>query len=157
MSRRADPNRTDSVSRVILASAQRIYRALLDPVAVASWLPPEGMKARIDAFEPQEGGAYAMTLNYRGAPGSGKTSANKDVVRGRFVRLAVDEEVVQATRFESDDPAFTGEMTITWKLEALEAGTRVTVTCANVPVGISRVDHEAGLRSTLDNLASFIE
>lgn len=160
MPRKARPNRTDSVSRVILAPPERIYRALLDPVAVASWLPPQGMDARIVAFEPWEGGAYAVTLRYRDAHGSGKTSADEDVVRGRFVRLVVDEKVVQVMRFESDDPAFAGEMTITWALEALgtaEAGTKVTVTCANVPAGISKVDHETGLRSTLDNLAGFTE
>ncbi|MCV3736560.1 SRPBCC domain-containing protein [Rhizobium sp. TRM96647] len=166
MPRKAHPYRTDSVSRVILAPPERIYRALLDPVAVASWLPPKGMDARIVAFEPWEGGAYAVTLSYRDARGSGKTSADEDVVRGRFVRLVADEEVVQVMRFESDDPAFAGEMTITWALEALgalealetvQAGTKVTATCANVPAGISKADHETGLRSTLDNLASFTE
>ncbi len=33
----------------------------------------------------------------------------------------------------------------------------VTVTAENVPNGISRADHDAGLRSSLDNLAGFVE
>jgi uncharacterized protein YndB with AHSA1/START domain len=48
--------RTDSASRIIIASPRTIYQAFLDPEAVASWRPPEGMKGQIYAFEPHEGG-----------------------------------------------------------------------------------------------------
>lgn len=34
--------RTDTASRIIKATPQRIYDAFLDPNAVASWRPPKG-------------------------------------------------------------------------------------------------------------------
>ncbi|MGF6173068.1 SRPBCC family protein [Ensifer sp. 4252] len=151
--------RTDSAERVIAASAPAIYQALLDPQAVARWLPPEGMTGRVHAFEAKEGGRYRMALVYdKPEHGNrGKTSEHTDIVEGRFVELRPNERVVQQVKFEAEDPAFAGIMTITWALETVSGGTRVRVTCANVPEGISHEDHEVGLSSTLANLAAFTE
>ena len=48
-------------------------------------------------------------------------------------------------------------MRIVWAFEPDEGGTRVTVRCEDVPVGIRPEDHQAGLNSTLDNLAAYVE
>ena len=48
-------------------------------------------------------------------------------------------------------------MTIAWRSTRAPEGTRVTVTCSDVPTGIRRKDHLAGLRSSLANLAAFVE
>lgn len=40
--------RTDTASRVIAASPERVYAALIDPDAFATWLPPAGMTGRLD-------------------------------------------------------------------------------------------------------------
>lgn len=87
----------------------------------------------------------------------GKTSAGADIVKGRFLELSADDRVVQEFAFVSDDPAFAGVMTMTWQLAALPEGTEITITCENVPDGITVEDHELGLTSTLENLAAFIE
>ena len=151
--------RTDSASRIIRASPQTIYRAFLDPDAWMSWLPPKGMTARIDVFEPREGGTYRMTLTYdevdHSAPG--KTAEHADVVRGQFLELVPDERIVQLVEFESDDPALAGGMMMTWSLAVVPEGTEVTINCENVPAGIRKEDHDAGLSSTLENLAAFVE
>ena len=151
--------RIDAASRVIAASVDTLYRAFVDAAAVASWLPPEGMKGHMHVFEPRAGGTYRMTLTYERpehtAPG--KTSANEDVVNGRFVELVPNERVVQRFEFESDDPAFAGTMTMTWKLTPTPGGTEVSVICENVPEGVRQEDHIAGLTSTLANLAAFVE
>jgi uncharacterized protein YndB with AHSA1/START domain len=64
--------RVDHVSSVIKAAPGEIYRAYLDPEKLASWLPPKRMRARIDLFEPLEGGAYEMSLFYEKAGHAGK-------------------------------------------------------------------------------------
>ena len=48
-------------------------------------------------------------------------------------------------------------MRVTTTLTPVADGTRVTILCANVPPGISADDHQAGMASTLRNLAAFIE
>lgn len=48
-------------------------------------------------------------------------------------------------------------MTITTTFQPLAGGTEITVVCDNVPPGISAKDHEAGLTSSLQNLASYLQ
>ena len=99
-----------------------------------------------------------MRLTYEGSNhGQGKTSSNADEVEVRFSRLVPDERIEQAVTFRSDDPRFSGVMRIVWTFEARQDGTLVTVRCEDVPRGIRREDHEAGLASTLENLAAFVE
>src|SRR5262245_55870779 len=95
--------RTDSASRVIKAAPDAIYRAYLDPRAVAQWRPPKGMRATIYAFDAREGGVYRMAFEYVGANHAvpGKTTAHADVFEGRFVELVPNERIVERVEFES--------------------------------------------------------
>lgn len=159
MRTRLDGKTIDTASRVIHASPKRIYRALLDPEALAVWLPPKGMRGKFFSFDARVGGGYRMALIYdapdRTEPG--KTSEDADIVQVHFLALVEDETIAQAVDFESDDPAFAGTMRMTWTLRADGEGTLVSIVCANVPVGITADDHDEGLRSSLANLAAFIE
>ena len=56
-----------------------------------------------------------------------------------------------------EDAAFSGSMQLMWTFQPEDAGTLVTVRAENVPVGIRPEDHEAGLNSSLENLAAFAE
>jgi uncharacterized protein YndB with AHSA1/START domain len=150
--------RTDTASRLIKASPGVIYNAFADPAALAKWLPPKGMRARIERFEPHPGGSYRMILTYDDPTGArGKATADSDIVEGRFVALDPGERIVWEVGFVSDDPAFAGTMTMSWRFKEVRDGTEVTILCENVPAGIGKADHDAGLRSTLENLARFIE
>jgi uncharacterized protein YndB with AHSA1/START domain len=151
--------RIDSASRVIKAAPRTIYHAFMDPDAIVSWLPPKGMNGRIEAYDPRKGGTYRMVLTYDrpGHSPPGKTSEHSDIVRVRFLELIPNERIVQSVEFESDDPAFGGEMRMTWTLTAVPEGTEVSIRCESVPDGIRPEDHEAGFRSTLENLAIFTE
>ena len=53
--------------------------------------------------------------------------------------------------------AYAGTMTMTWEVEAAEAGTRVDIRADNVPSDISAEAHPAGLASSLANLAAHLE
>lgn len=149
--------RTDRASRLIKAPAAKLYAALLDPQALVRWLPPEGMTGEMLAFDARAGGGYRMALRYEGDEHTpGKSDADSDLVEVRFLKLVPDRLILQAADFESDDPDFAGTMTISWRFEPAEGGTRVAVECENVPQGITRRDHEAGLKSSLKNLAAFV-
>lgn len=153
------PNRTDIASRQIAASAEAIYGAFMSAEDYGSWLPPKGMTAAVDIYEPRVGGAYRVTLTYE-APAKGvrgKTSGRTDVARGRFLELVPNERIVQSAVFESDDVRFAGTMKISWTFEQMPRGTRVTVVASDVPAGIEKNDHQAGLASSLANLAAFVE
>lgn len=146
------------VSRIVRAPRRAIYRACLDPDALASWRVPDGMTARVHTFDGREGGSYRMSLTYADpADSPGKTTGDTDTFQGTFIALVPDEKVVELIRFESPDPAFAGEMRMTTSLAEADQGTEVTVLCENVPPGIRPEDNELGCRLALANLARLVE
>ncbi|MEU5397789.1 SRPBCC family protein [Streptomyces sp. NPDC005963] len=145
-------------SRMIAASPTTVYDALLDPASLEAWLPPDGMCGRIERWDPRPGGGFRMVLTYLDHSDSpGKTSEATDVVEVGFVDLVPLKRVVQRAVFEADDPSFAGTMTMVWDLATTADGTEVTVTATDVPPGIDQADHEAGIASSLANLASYSE
>jgi uncharacterized protein YndB with AHSA1/START domain len=151
-------SRTDTASRVIAAPTDRVYAALIDPDALAAWLPPAGMSGRFERFDARPGGSYRMVLTYADASTApGKATADSDVVEARFVDIVPGVRVVHAVDFVSDDARYAGTMTMTWEVTATEAGTRVDIRADDVPAGISADDHAAGLASSLANLATHVE
>lgn len=150
--------RTDTAAQMVAAEPERVYAALVDPDAIVTWLPPHGMTARFESFDGRPGGGYRMVLTYADASTApGKATADSDVVEARFVDLVPGVRVVQAVDFVSDDPRYAGTMTMTWELARHEAGTRVEIRAQDVPDGISADDHAAGLASSLENLAAYLE
>lgn len=150
--------RVDSASRLIRASAPTIYQAFATADAMTTWMPPRGMSGSMLAFDFREGGSYRLRLRHnQPTHAQGKTSKDSDEVEVRFVVLVPNERIEQAVTFASDDPSFSGEMRITWTFEPARNGTLVGVRCEDVPAGIRPEDHQAGLTSTLDNLAVFAE
>jgi uncharacterized protein YndB with AHSA1/START domain len=150
--------RTDTATRVIAAPLPHVYAALVDRDALMAWLPPEGMTARFERFDPRPGGSYRLILTYADASAApGKATADTDIVEARYVEVVPGARVVQAVDFVSDDPAFAGTMSMTWEVSAVDGGTLVVVTANDVPDGISAEDHATGLASSLANLAACVE
>lgn len=150
--------RKDTASKIIKASPEVIYQAFINPEALMVWLPPKGMKAEIKQFDPREGGAYRMILTYDDLEKAhGKSSQNADVVEGKFVELIPGKRIVQLVEFTSEDPAFAGTMTMSYQLAPTADGTEVTIIGENAPPGIKPEDHQKGMTSTLENLASYTE
>ncbi|WP_405219065.1 SRPBCC domain-containing protein [Agrococcus sp. Ld7] len=150
-----ETGRVDRASTVIAADAATIYRALLDPVALERWLPPEGATGEIEQLDARAGGGFRLVLRFAD-PVDPKTTDDSDASLVRFIELVPGRRVVQGVTFESVEPRFAGEMVMRWQLEPVAAGTRVTVSASDVPAGISRADHELGLGSSLANLARYL-
>ncbi|HUQ40304.1 MAG TPA: SRPBCC family protein [Acidimicrobiales bacterium] len=150
--------RTDTATRVIAAPVETVFAALVDPDALLTWLPPQGMTGRFERFDGRPGGSYRLVLTHDDpVEAPGKATADSDIVEARFVDITRGERIVQAVDFVSDDPQYAGTMTMTWELAGLAEGTRVTITATDVPRGISAADHAKGLASSLANLAAYAE
>ncbi len=147
------------VARIIKAPRPAVYRACLDPDALAAWRAPDNMTGRMHAFDPRAGGTYRMSLTYRDprqSPG-GKTSDDTDTFEGRFVELVPDRKIVEAVTFDSRNPAFAGEMKITTTLADADGGTEITLLCQDIPAGIRPEDNETGTTQSLRKLAALLE
>jgi uncharacterized protein YndB with AHSA1/START domain len=145
---------TDEASSVVSAPPEAVFAALVDAAAREAWLPPTGMTGRFSWFDARPGGGYRLTLSYDDATAAGKSGGNSDVVEVRFVAVEPPHRVVEEADFASDDPDLAGTMTITWSLEPVDAGTRVTITATDVPDAIPSRDHAVAFASTLAKLAA---
>jgi uncharacterized protein YndB with AHSA1/START domain len=158
MSDSPDRGRSDSASCDIAAPPSSIFAAFAEASSLMKWLPPAGMTGRALEYDFRPGGRYRLELRYTGEQpdASGKTTERTDVTEGLFLELIPGRLIRQSVRFDTTDPAFAGEMTMTWTFEPTREGSRVTVTADDVPPGIARSDHDAGMRSSLDQLAAFV-
>ncbi|MFE3163272.1 SRPBCC domain-containing protein [Streptomyces sp. NPDC059224] len=145
------------VTRRVQATPAAVYRALLDPEAVAAWRAPDGMTARVHAFDAREGGEFRVSLDYDDPGRAGKSGGHTDTYRGHFARLVPDRLVVEVIDFETDDDTVRGTMTMTTALTAAGGGTDVEVLHEGIPGGVRPEDDELGTRMALDNLARLVE
>jgi uncharacterized protein YndB with AHSA1/START domain len=154
---RASPMSSTRISRHIDAPREAVYRALLDPRAVAKWKVPDGMTCRVHEFDAREGGSIRISLMYDEPTGTGKTTAHTDTYHGRFVRLVTNEQVVEVDEFETTDPTLRGEMTITITLADADGGTDLVAVHDGLPRGVSPADNETGWQMALSKLAVLVE
>jgi uncharacterized protein YndB with AHSA1/START domain len=149
---------TYRVSRCIAAPRAAVYRACLDPIALAAWRAPDQMTGRMHVFDARVGGGYRMSLTYQDAAGApGKTTDDTDSFEARFAELIPDRRIVERVTFQSPDPDFSGEMTMITTLEDAGAGTEITLTFENLPAGIRPQDNAEGSRQALAKLAALLE
>jgi uncharacterized protein YndB with AHSA1/START domain len=100
----ADPPEADEHDRKKDEACRFPYAALVDRDALAAWLPPQGMTARFERFDPRPGGSYRLILTYTDASGApGKATPDADILEARYVDIVSDARVVQAVDFVSDD------------------------------------------------------
>ncbi len=149
--------RTDRASRLVDAPVGRVFDALVDRHALETWLPPGDMTGRFEQFDPSPGGSYRLILTYASPASQAKSTTDADIVEVRYLDIVPNDRVVQAVDFVADAPEFAGTMTMTWTVAEEDGGTRVEIIADDVPDGISADDHAAGLSSSLDKLAQFVE
>jgi uncharacterized protein YndB with AHSA1/START domain len=154
-----NPFASTRTTRLIHAPREPIYHAFTTPEALVVWQVPGDMSGKIHEFDLRPGGGYRMSLFYPATEEEmrGKTAEREDRYTARFVELTPPARIVQAISFETDDPAFTGEMIMTVTLEEQQTGTEVTIAFADIPPGIRPEDNDAGTRSSLEKLARYVE
>ncbi|HVF93038.1 MAG TPA: SRPBCC domain-containing protein, partial [Sphingomonas sp.] len=97
------PN-TARLHRVLTAPPDKVYRAFVEPDAIASWLPPFGFVCTVHQIDARDGGAHRMSFrNF--------TTGASHSFGGKYIELIPGEKLVYTDRF--DDPGLPGEMRTT--------------------------------------------
>jgi uncharacterized protein YndB with AHSA1/START domain len=139
---------TVRLHRVLKAPAERVYRAFLDPQAMAKWLPPHGFTGKVDRIDAKVGGSYHMSFtNF----GTGKSHT----FGGTYVELTPNERIRYTDRF--DDPNMPGEMKVTVTLKTVVAGTELNVVQEGIPAAIPVEFCYLGWQESLSLLAMLVE
>ena len=137
-----------NLHRVFAAKPKKIYRAFLEPDAVASWLPPFGFTCTVHTLEAKEGGKHRMSFrNF--------TTGNSHSFGGTYLKLVPGELLIYTDTF--DDPNLLGEMTVMVKLKAVSVGTEMTVVQKNLPDVIPVEACYLGWQQSLRKLAKLVE
>ena len=139
---------TVRLHRVIAAKPEKVYRAFLEPDAVASWLPPYGFLCTVHELTPEVGGTHRMSFrNF--------TTGDSHSFGGVYKELVPGQRLVYSDRF--DDPNLPGEMTITVDLKAVSVGTEMSVVQDGVPEVIPLEACYLGWQDSLRKLAKLVE
>jgi uncharacterized protein YndB with AHSA1/START domain len=139
---------TIRLHRVLRATPERVYRAFLDPDAMAKWLPPNGFTGKVHEMDAKVGGSYKMSFkNFS----SGTTHS----FGGKFLELVPNERLRYTDVF--DDPSLPGEIRTTIVLKKVSVGTELNVTQEGVPDAIPAEACYLGWQESLTLLAMLVE
>lgn len=139
---------TIRLHRVFATKPEKLYRAFLEPDAVASWLPPFGFVCTVHELEAKEGGKHRMSFrNF--------TTGQSHSFGGTYLELVPAQRLVYTDSF--DDGNLPGEMKVTVTLKAVSLGTEVEIEQAGIPDLIPREACYLGWQESLRKLARLVE
>jgi len=141
------PN-TIRLHRVLTAKPGKVYRAFLEPDALAQWLPPNGFTGTVHQLEPTIGGMRKMSF-------TNFTTGARHSFGGEYRELVPHERLRYMDRF--DDPQLPGEMQVTLTLKQVSVGTELTIVQEGVPDAIPPEACYLGWQESLRKLARLVE
>jgi uncharacterized protein YndB with AHSA1/START domain len=137
-----------NLQRVLRATPERVYRAFLEPDAIAKWLPPYGFTCQVHHMNAQVGGTYKMSFrNF--------STGNSHSFGGEYVELLPFEKIRYSDRF--DDPNLPGQMYTTISLRQVSCGTELTIVQEGLPEAIPVEMCYLGWQESLVQLAKLVE
>ena len=139
---------TVSFHRVLRSTPERVYRAFLDPDAMAKWLPPNGFTGKVHSMDARVGGTYKMSF-------TNFSTGNSHSFGGEYLELVPHERIRYADRF--DDPNRAGTMQVTINLKPVSVGTEVNITQEGIPDAIPAEACYLGWQESLILLAKLVE
>jgi uncharacterized protein YndB with AHSA1/START domain len=139
---------TIRLHRVLRASAERVYRAFLDPDAMAKWLPPNGFVGKVHQMDAKVGGTYKMSF-------TNFTTGKSHSFGGAYVELTPHKRIRYTDKF--DDPNLSGEIQVTITLKEVSCGTELNIVQEGVPAVIPSEACYLGWQESLTLLAKLVE
>jgi uncharacterized protein YndB with AHSA1/START domain len=133
---------------VVRAPAERVYRAFLDPDALAKWMAPNGFTGKVHEMDARVGGGYRMSF-------TNFSTGSSNSFGGRYSELTPHERIRYTDRFE--DPDMPGEMQMTITLRKTDFGTVLEIVQEGVPSVIPLEACYLGWQESLTLLAKLVE
>jgi uncharacterized protein YndB with AHSA1/START domain len=141
-------SRAVQLHRVLTAKPDKVYRAFLDPDALARWLPPNGFTGKVSHLDAKVGGTRKMSF-------TNFTTGTSHSFGGEYRELVPGERLRYTDRF--DDPNLAGEIQVTVTLKKVSVGTELNIVQEGLPVVIPLEACYLGWQESLRNLARLVE
>ncbi len=139
---------TVRLHRVLRAPPERVYRAFLDPDAMARWLPPYGFTAKVHQLDARVGGRHRMSF-------TNFSTGSSHSFGGTYLEMVANERIRYSDAF--DDPGLPGAMQVTVELMRVSCGTELTITQEGVPDVIPPEACYLGWQESLVLLGKLVE
>ena len=139
---------TVRLHRVLTAKPEKIYRAFIEPDAMARWLPPNGFTGKVHHLDARLGGTFKMSF-------TNFTTGSTIEFGGEYLELVPHERLRYTDVF--DDPNLPGEMQVTVTLKKVSVGTEITIVQESIPEVIPLEMCYLGWQESLQSLARLVE
>ena len=139
---------TVRLHRVLKTTPEKLYRAFLEPAALAKWLPPYGFTCTVHHLEPKVGGTFRMSFTNFGTGGSHSFG-------GEYLELVPGQKLVYTDKFE--DPNLPGTLKVTITMKQVVCGTELHAVQENIPDAIPVEMCYLGWQESLAQLAKVVE
>ena len=139
---------TIRLHRVLRTTPERLYRAFLDPDAMAKWIPPNGFTAKVHHMDARVGGSFKMSF-------TNFTTGKSHSFGGEYLELAPHERIRYTDKF--DDPNLPGVMQVTITIKKVSCGSEMNITQEGVPDVIPAEACYLGWQESLALLAKLVE
>ena len=134
--------------RVLRAAPERVYRAFLDPRALAKWLPPNGFTGEVHQLDAKVGGRYKMSF-------TNFTTGKSHSFGGKYLELKLHERIRYTNQF--DGPNLPGEMQTAITLKPVFCGTELSIIQEGIPAAIPAEACYLGWQESLVLLTKLVE
>jgi uncharacterized protein YndB with AHSA1/START domain len=139
---------TVRLHRVLTAKPEKVYRAFIEPDALAKWMPPNGFVCTVHHLEAEVSGTFKMAFrNF--------TNGQSHSFGGEYKELVPGERLCYTDKF--DDPNMPGEIQVTVTLKKVSCGTELTIVQEGLPDVIPGEQCYLGWQESLCNLARLVE
>ena len=139
---------TVRLHRVLTAKPEKIYRAFIEPDAMARWLPPNGFTGKVHHLDARLGGTFKMSF-------TNFTTGSTIEFGGEYLELVPHERLRYTDVF--DDPNLPGEMQVAVTLKKVSVGTEITIVQERTPEIIPLEMCYLGWQESLQSLARLVE
>ena len=139
---------TIRLHRVLRTTPEKLYRAFLEPDAMAKWLAPHGFTGKVHHIDARVSGTYKMSF-------TNFTTGQSQSFGGTYRELVPHELIGYTDRF--DDPNFPGEIQVTIRLKKVSVGTELNIVQDGLPDIIPVEMCYLGWQDSLSQLAQLVE
>jgi len=139
---------TIRLHRVLRSTPEKVYRAFLEPEALAKWISPHGFTCKVHHLDAKVGGTFRMSF-------TNFTTSSSHSFGGSYLELVPHERLRYTDKF--DDPNLPGEMQVTVTLKKVLCGTEVNIVQEGVPAVIPAEMCYLGWQESLTQLANLVE
>ena len=139
---------TVRLHRVLRAKPEKVYRASLEPGAMAKWIPPYGFTCTVHHMDARVGGTFKMSFH-------NFTSGHGHSFGGEYLELVPHERIRYTDKF--DDPNLPGVIDVTVILKPVLCGTELSISQSGIPEVIPLEMCYLGWQESLAQLATLVE